>query len=226
MRREKISIPVGNKESVSGLVSMPDTFTPGRDRGFILAHGAGNDMNNPFLGTVADGLASQGILTLRFNFLYKEAGRKAPDPPAKLEMVWLAACDRIMNDPKFSPKELAAGGKSMGGRIASQLAARGRLPADGLIFYGYPLHPAGRPEKLRDDHLYRISIPMLFFSGTRDPLCRLDVLNRVLSQISSVWTLEVVEGGDHSFRILKSSGLDQSRIDDGIVQKTLAWLRS
>ena len=112
----------------------------------------------------------------------------------------------------------------MGGRVASQMAADGLLPVDRLIFLGYPLHPAGDKEKLRDSHLYRIQAPMLFFAGTRDPLCALEKLKDVLHQLKASWQLFVIEGGDHSFHVPKSFHKTEEEIFSQIAQKSLEWL--
>jgi predicted alpha/beta-hydrolase family hydrolase len=112
----------------------------------------------------------------------------------------------------------------MGGRVASQMAAEGILPASGLIFLGYPLHPPGRKEKRRDAHLYEIKMPMLFFAGTRDPLCDLQGLETVLDRLNSPWDLEIIAGGDHSFRLRKSAEVPQQSVYDRILKKTTEWL--
>ncbi|MEJ2363766.1 MAG: hypothetical protein P8017_03640, partial [Deltaproteobacteria bacterium] len=117
------------------------------------------------------------------------------------------------------------GGKSLGGRVASQMVGEGLLPADGLILLGYPLHPPGKKEKVRDSHLYRISIPTLFFAGTRDSLCDLGLLRSVLARLTAPWHLETIEGGDHSFRVPKSAGLTEKEIHQRITEKTNRWLQ-
>ena len=165
----KLFIPVPDRDPVTGKLAVPANFKPGRAPGIILAHGAGNDLENPLLAFLAEGLAQNGVLALRFNFPYKEAGRGAPDKPEVLESTWGAVYSFLSNHPRYRPGSIVAAGKSLGGRIASQAVASGRLPVQGLIFYGYPLHPPGHPEKLRDAHLYALSLPMLFFEGTRDP---------------------------------------------------------
>ena len=124
------------------------------------------------------------------------------------------------------PDTMVAIGKSMGGRVASQMVADGLLPADRLVFLGYPLHPPKRKEKMRDSHLYRIRIPMLFFVGTRDPLCDPARLRSVLSRLKAPGDLETIEGGDHSFRLPESAGTGQQNVYDQILHKTLEWLRS
>ena len=120
---------------------------------------------------------------------------------------------------------LIAAGKSMGGRVASQMTAGKKLPLEGLIFLGYPLHPAGNPSKIRDAHLYQIEMPMLFFAGTKDSLCDMTTLQTVLNKLSATWKLEIIEGGDHSFHVPKSMGIDESSIYERIVKTTTQWIQ-
>ena len=221
---KKVSIPLGQQGQVSAKISVPADFSPGRNPGIILAHGAGNDLENPLLVFLAEGLAREGVLALRFNFPYMEAGRKIPDKPEVLEATWEAAFTFLTGHPSYRPAFVVAAGKSMGGRIASRAAASGRLPVRGLIFYGYPLHPPGHPEKLRDAHLYSLSIPMFFFEGTRDPFCRLDLLRPVLAKIKAPWKLEIIEGGDHSFEVPKSTGRSREAVYQLILDKTVGLI--
>lgn len=224
MKGSHVTLKVSDKERVSGYLAVPDGFVAGQGTGVVIAHGAGNDMTNPLLVAFAEGLTGAGLVTLRFNFPYKEKGRKAPDPASKLYLTWTAAVDFLRNHKDAAPATLVAAGKSMGGRIAAQMAAAGELNADRLVFLGYPLHPPGRTEKLRDAHLYKIRIPMLYFAGTRDALCDLDLLNQVLDRITAPWDLEIIEGGDHSFKVLKSLGISQDEVQKGIIDRTIAWL--
>ena len=169
-------------------------------RGVVLAHGAGGNLHTPFLVDLSKGLAARSIGSLRFNFPYTEARRRVPDPPAKLE-----ACYREIAHlaaQKF-PAGLFLGGKSMGGRIASQIVAQGGdLPEiRGLILLGYPLHPPGRQDKLRDKHLYDIRVPMLFVEGTRDAFADRALLQGVLDRLGDRAETHWIEGGDHSFKV-------------------------
>ena len=223
MRFEKVKIPVGDEMSVSAVVAVPDGFDG--ERGIIFAHGAGNDMNQSMIVFLSEEMAKAGYLTLRFNFPYKEQGRKAPDRPEVLCRTWEAAYQFIHAHPEYRAKQIVAAGKSMGGRISSQMVATGRLPAERLIFLGYPLHPAGKKDKLRDQHLYDIRIPMLFFSGTRDQLCDLDLLENVLSRLTAPWQLEIIEGGDHSFNVPKSALKNSEDVYCGIRNTALNWLK-
>ncbi|MBI5583374.1 MAG: dienelactone hydrolase family protein [Deltaproteobacteria bacterium] len=216
-----VTIPLPPQDAITGKITLPTDFQAGRNPGLILAHGAGNDSENPLLVFLAEGLARSGVLALRFNFPYKEKGRTAPDRPEVLEAAWEAAFHFLTDHPRYRPAWVLAAGKSMGGRLASQAAASGRLPVRGLIFYGYPLHSPGHPEKLRDAHLYALSIPMVFFAGTRDPFCQLDLLKPVLARVSARWHLEIIEGGDHSFEVPKSTGRNREAVYQGILDKTV-----
>lgn len=163
---------------------------------FVLAHGAGRDMEDPLLVGFAEALGAASVSCLRFNFPYRELGRKAPDPEPVLRAAWEAAFERGagLGTPAW------AGGKSLGGRIASMVVADG-LPAAGLVFVGYPLHPPGKPERIRDAHLPSIRVPMLFLQGSKDPFARPDLLEKTLKRLGDRATLHAVEGGDHSFRV-------------------------
>jgi predicted alpha/beta-hydrolase family hydrolase len=188
-RRLRVETPKG---PVSALLSGPE-----RRPILALAHGAGGDMRTAFLDGFADGLPAAGVSCLRFNFPYSEAGRRGPDPEGTLRAAWKAAFDRaaVLGHPIW------VGGKSMGGRIASMMVADGELDAAGLVFVGYPLHPPGRPERIRDAHLGSIDVPMLFLQGTADPFARWDLLEGVIRRLGDRATLHRIEGGDHSFRV-------------------------
>jgi len=224
MQEKSVTIAVDDIEKVSGIVAVPEGFRPGQGTGVVIAHGAGKDMTSPLVVAFAESLAKAGFLTLRFNFPYKEKGKKAPDSPAKLYRTWTAAVDFLRKTDVWAPGMLVAAGKSMGGRIAGQMVAEGALDVDRLVFLGYPLHPPGRKEKLRDAPLYALKIPMLFFAGTRDPLCDLDLFAPVLKKVTAPWELEIIQGGDHSFKVLKSLGVSQEAIQKQIVMKTVSWL--
>jgi predicted alpha/beta-hydrolase family hydrolase len=157
-------------------------------------------MRHPFMTGVADGLAAGRVSVLRFNFPYIDAGRRVPDPPAVLLDTWHAIVREAARRAGGLP--LVVGGKSMGGRIASMLAADQGLafPAKVLVFFGYPLHPPGRPDRLRDAHLPRVRVPMIFIQGSRDALARIDVIEAIVQRLHPLAQLHVVEGGDHSFR--------------------------
>lgn len=224
MKSLDVSIPVSSDESVSGVFHAPQRFAAGRTIAVLVAHGAGNDMHAPLLVHFSAGLCRAGYLSLRFNFPYKERGQKAPDPHEKLVRTWQAAFEFVQNHPQYGTPQIVAAGKSMGGRVASQMTADGHLSPKALVFLGYPLHPPGKKKQLRDAHLYRIQIPMLFFTGTRDALCDLDLLKPVVSRLKAPTVLEVVEGGDHSFMLPKSFNTSEVEICDRILKRTIAWL--
>jgi predicted alpha/beta-hydrolase family hydrolase len=163
-----------------------------------VAHGAGSDMDHPLLVGFTDCLNEAGIASLRFNFPYMEAGRKTPDREPAAIAAWRAVFDATKG--RAGGKRVFASGKSYGGRMASMAAAEG-MPADGLVFLGYPLHPPGKPERLRDAHLDDIHVPMLFLQGTDDPFARRDLLAGVVGRLGRWAVLHEVEGGDHSFRV-------------------------
>jgi predicted alpha/beta-hydrolase family hydrolase len=226
MDTETIRIPVMGGEQVSAVLSLPESNLAPGPVGVILAHGAGNDMNHPLLVSLSQGLAKAGYLSLRFNFLYREKGRKRPDGQNTLEKTWAGVYQFLRDHPRYEPETIVAAGKSMGGRVAAQMVAEGLLPVTHLIFLGYPLHPPGRREKLRDSHFDQIETPMLFFAGTRDSLCDLATLEKVLERLSASWELQIIEGGDHSFRLPKSADRSQEAVYEQILQKTLAWLEA
>ncbi len=218
-----IPIQVNSDQTITSLWSVPKDFTPGQTDAVILAHGAGNDMNHPFMVTYQQGLAQAGLLSITFNFPYKELGRKAPDRPALLLQTWNAVVQALKAHPSLHPRRLFLGGKSMGGRMASLAVAEG-LPCDGLVFLGYPLHPPKQPEKARTDHWPQIGCPSLFIEGTRDSLCDLDLLHQNLSKLKGPSTLMTVEGGDHSFKTPKSLRTDPDTIHLEVIEKIRQWI--
>ena len=220
-----VAIPVSGDDTVSGVLEVPHGFQAGRTVAVVVAHGAGNDMSTPLLVHFSEGLCRAGYLGLRFNFPYMEKGRKAPDPQEKLVRTWQAAFEFVTNHAQFGTPRIVAAGKSMGGRIASQMAADGHISPMALVFLGYPLHPPGKKDQLRDEHLYRIRIPMLFFAGSLDALCDLELLKPVVGRLKASTVLDIVEGGDHSFVLPKSLGVSEAEVYDGILKRTLAWLK-
>jgi predicted alpha/beta-hydrolase family hydrolase len=170
---------------------------------FVCAHGAGGHMADRGMLQTAETLCARGIDVVRFNFLYKEKRLGRPDPMPRLQECVAAVVARAREE--LSPRRLIIGGRSMGGRAASMLAADG-FAADGLLLLAYPLHPAGQPEKLRDAHLPAIAMPVLCVNGTRDALCTRELMERVLERVGTNWQMHWVDGADHSFHVLKSSG--------------------
>jgi predicted alpha/beta-hydrolase family hydrolase len=180
-------------------------------------------MNTPFLSAVQEGLAARGYVSVKFNFPYAEAGRRAPDRAPVLEDCYRHVVAAVRSDPGIAAGHLVIGGKSMGGRMASHLAAQGEAVA-GLLFLGYPLHPPGKEAQLRVAHLPKINVPMLFFAGTRDPLCRLDLLQQTLKQLRAPAALHVIDGGDHSFAVPKRMQRDARGVWEEIVRISAEWL--
>jgi len=223
IRIEERPIVVSPNKTVSSIWAIPDAYGSHRTA-VVVAHGAGNDMSNPFLSYVHERLAERGWLSVKFNFPYKELGRKAPDRPAVLETTWRAVLAELRGDKALAPTRLFLSGKSMGGRIASQVVAAGE-ECDGLIFLGYPLHPAGQPEKLRSQHLAGITAPMFFIEGSRDPLCDLALLERELARLRTDVLVHVIEDGDHSFKLRKHSGRTEAEVWAEIVAVCDSWLR-
>jgi uncharacterized protein len=181
----------------------------GADRAVLLAHGAGADMHAATLAAFADALAEAGVPVMRFNFPYRTAGKRAPDRPAVLAAATREAAAELAARTKLPPERLVLGGRSMGGRYASLAVgdADDPLPALGLLLLGYPLHPAGKPEKLRVEHFPRIGVPALFVSGTRDSLAGADALRAHAAEIAGPVAFHWIESADHGFKPLKSSGL-------------------
>ena len=187
----------------------------------VLAHGAGAGMEHPLLAGFAHAMAEARVAVTRFNFVYVERGKKAPDREPLLRDAWLAAFEDASSSAGDRP--VLAGGKSLGGRIASMCVADG-MAAAGLVFLGYPLHAPGRPSSDRAAHLERIHIPMLFVQGTRDALADLSLLEPVVERLGKRATLERVDGGDHSFKV------PGPKVDPGQVGAVLAgiaapWVR-
>jgi predicted alpha/beta-hydrolase family hydrolase len=187
-----------------------------------MAHGAGAGMRHGFMEQVSDRLNDRGIATLRYQFPYMEQGSRRPDPPGVLHATVRAAIRRGAELMPATP--LLAGGKSLGGRMTSQVMANDALPSvRGLVFLGFPLHRPGQPSTERADHLDRVSVPMLFLQGTRDSLADLGLMRTVCDRIGVRAELHVVEGGDHSFKVLKRSGRTDTAVLDELADATSHW---
>ena len=224
MVNKPTSLEIIGKQAVSAVLSGPDRLDDSNKTGVVIAHGAANDMNNSLIVAVAENLAAAGYITLRFNFPYKDKGKKSPDTEPTLIRTFKAAVAHLLNNQQFPVDRVVAVGKSMGGRIASQMVAADQMVVEALIFLGYPLHAPGRTDKLRDSHLYKIKKRMLFFAGTRDPLCNMEKLREVLDRLPGQHELEIVQDGDHSFKLLKSSPRSVKSVYRQIVDKCLEWL--
>jgi predicted alpha/beta-hydrolase family hydrolase len=213
------TVPVGEHTTTA-------VYEPGADNGarlplFVCAHGAGGNKSDRGMLATANAFRAHGIGTVRFNFLYKERGSGRPDAMPLLMETTAAVVARARQE--LSPERVVIGGRSMGGRAASMLAADG-YAADGLLLLAYPLHPAGQPAKLRDAHLPKIRIPVLAFSGTRDPLCTRELMERALTTVTAPWEMHWIEGADHSFHVLKSSGTNDAAVMDSIAARSAEWL--
>lgn len=195
---------------VSALLERPR----GADALLVLAHGAGAGMRHPFMEAICEQLAARRLATFRYQFPYMEQGRRSPSPRGVLLATVRAAVAAAAKEAGGLP--LLAGGKSMGGRMTSLAASEEPLPGvRGLVFLGFPLHAAGRPSGERGDHLAGVTVPMLFLQGTRDKLAELSLLEPLCRELGRRATLHVVEGGDHSFRVLKRSGRsDDEALDE------------
>ena len=217
----ELSIHVGDTVGrVSGfLLRPPDAWAV-----YVLAHGAGAGMRHRFMESIAAALAERGIATLRYQFPYFEAGSRRPDPPGVLEATVRAAVSAARESAPELP--IVAGGKSLGGRMTSNAMARGPLEgARGLVFLGFPLHPARQPGVARADHLGRVEAPMLFLQGTRDDLADLGLITSVCTGLGERATLHVVEGADHSFAVLKRSGRTDAEVLDELAATITDWVR-
>ena len=190
---------------------------------FVAAHGAGGNMMDRSMAAVAATLRGHGFGVVRFNFLYKEKKSGRPDPMPKLMRTFAAVVDRTRAERGSELNRLVIGGRSMGGRAGSMLAAEG-FAADALLLLAYPLHPPGKPEQLRDAHLPRITMPVLCFSGTRDPFCTPDIMRRVLTTVRTPWEMHWLDGADHSFHVLKSTGRTDAEVLAEVGDVSDRWL--
>jgi uncharacterized protein len=207
--------------SVSALLRVPDNAWAG----YVFAHGAGAGMAHAFMTAFANGLAERGVATLRYQFPYMEQGSKRPDVPAVAHAAVRAAvalaAQRLPGLPLF------AGGKSYGGRMTSQAQALSPLPSvRGLVFVGFPLHPAGKPADERGDHLFEIDRPMLFLQGTRDELAALELLQPLLLRLGERATLALFDDADHSFHVRARSGRTDGQTLDAMLDTLEAWART
>ena len=201
MTERELSIEVPDARTVSAILLRPDDARAL----LVLAHGAGAGMRHAFMDRVAHELAQRAVATLRYQFPYMEAGKKRPDRAPLAHATVRAAVAAGLEEAGDLP--VCAGGKSFGGRMTSGAAAEAPLEGVvGLVFLGFPLHPAGRPATDRAGHLSRLDLPMLFVQGTRDALADLDLLRPLADELGARATLHVVEGADHSFKVLKRSG--------------------
>jgi hypothetical protein len=213
-----LRIPVGD-HTVSALLQ-----TPAHPKAaLVLAHGAGAGMTHPFMQAVADGLATRGIATLRYQFPYMERGSKRTDPPAVAHATVRAAVAEAVRLLPDVP--LFAGGKSFGGRMTSQAQAESPMPdVRGLVFLGFPLHPAGKPSTDRAAHLEQINVPMLFLQGTRDNLALLELLSPMVKKLGERATIAVFEHADHSFHVPAKTGRKDVEVMEELLHTLAQWI--
>ncbi len=225
MEPASVKIRVNEAESVSALIYP----TSKRDRASVtvlLGHGAGANQLSAFMRMFASGLTARGFDAMTFNFLYTEQGRRVPDPKARLESCYRAVIETARKHKKLKANRLVIGGKSMGGRIASQVAADGDEGIGGLVFLGYPLHPPGKPDQLRAEHLKDIRAPMLFVQGLRDAFGTANEIRAIIEKQRLPATLYTVEGGNHSFKVPKTLRRPQQEIYETIIDEVAQWART
>jgi predicted alpha/beta-hydrolase family hydrolase len=191
----------------------------------ILAHGAGAGQGSPFMVRTAEGFASRGVTVVTFDFPYMAAKRKVPDAASVLERAWHDRIASVREELPGPGLPLFIGGKSMGGRIASQVAAQRLHELAGLLFLGYPLHPPGKPQQRRDAHLPLIREPMLFVQGERDAFGTADEIRELLPRLNGGASVHVIAGGDHSYRVPGRSGRTQIDVLAEVIDAAASWMR-
>ena len=219
----RLTVNLSEAESVTALL-YPAAKKNRAGVTIILGHGAGADQLSGFMRMAAEGLAARGLDAMTFNFLYKEKKRGAPDPKAKLEACYRAVIEAARKQKQLKDNQLVIGGKSMGGRIASQVAAEDSEGIAGLVYLGYPLHPPGRLDKLRDEHLPNIKSPMLFVQGARDAFGTEDEIKAIIKKHRLKADLYVVASGDHSFKVPKSVK-PQPQVYEEVMDEVARWCR-
>ena len=222
---EKLIVEVNDKEAVTALF-YPAAKKNRAELTIVLGHGAGASQNSDFMRLFANGLAARGFDVMTFNFSYMEQGRSVPDQKAKLEACFRAVIEAALKHKKLKKNRLVVGGKSMGGRIASQVVAGEDISeVAGLVFLGYPLHPPGNPAKLRVEHLGQIRKPMLFVQGTRDSLGRPEEIQPFIKNLRPAGKIYAIEGGNHSFKAPKKFGLTQEQVYEAAMDEIDRWAR-
>jgi hypothetical protein len=217
---QKLKIAIGDA-SVSALLTKPSRA----HACFVFAHGAGAGMTHPFMADVDAGLVDRGIATLRYQFPYMEKGGKRPDPPALAQACIRAAVTEAARACGGLP--LIAGGKSFGGRMTSQAQAKLALAGvRGLAFFGFPLHPVGKPSSDRAGHLSEVRVPMLFLQGTNDKLAELLLLKPVVEHLGARATLHLIDGADHSFHVPARSGRNDREVMVELLDTFAMWIKT
>ena len=218
----KTKIPVrGDEGNELGEVSA--SVAPSKESRItvVLAHGAGGTMDSASIVSLQSRLASGGITAVRFNFLYSEKGKKSPDRQPVLVACWRSVADWVKKE--LAPRCLVLAGRSMGGRMASYMVAEGYL-CNGLVLLAYPLHPPGRPDRQRREHLATIEVPMLFVSGTRDNFACLDFLEPLVMELGA--QLHLIDGGDHGFKVPKKLGTTAKDVEEDVASTVLGFIES
>ena len=227
---EELTVKVNERESVTAMIyQAAKKIRTGLTA--VLGHGAGADQASGFMRMFAKGLAARGLDVMTFNFVYMEQGRSVPDQKPKLEACFRAVIEAALNHKKLKDNRLVVGGKSMGGRIASQVIAAAEKASfnnevAGLVFLGYPLHPPGQNAKLRVEHLEQVGKPMLFVQGTRDALGTPEEIHPYVKDLRPAAKIYPIEGGDHSFKAPKKFGMPQERIYEAAMDEIAGWVRS
>ena len=218
-RQEEIRIELPGGDSVSGLLDIPDRPLAA----FVFAHGAGAGMHHRFMNDFAVALCARGIAVLRYQFPFIEKGSKRPDAPKTAQIAVRAAVERM--SAELPGVRLFAGGKSFGGRMTSQAQSIEALPhVEGLVFVGFPLHPAKQRSIERAQHLDAVACPMLFLQGTRDDLADLDLLRPVVAELGESVTLVIVDDADHAFHVRVSSGTNDRAVLEAMADETVEWM--
>jgi predicted alpha/beta-hydrolase family hydrolase len=227
---EQLTVRVNENEEVTALL-YPAAKKNRAGLTVVLGHGAGANQTSGFMRMFAKGLAARGLDVMTFNFVYMEQGRSVPDQKPKLEACFRAVIEAALKHKKLKNNRLVVGGKSMGGRIASQVVAAEEKQAfiddvAGLVFLGYPLHPPGQSTKLRVEHLEHVRKPMLFVQGTRDALGTPEEIDPHIKNLRPVAKIYPIEGGDHSFKAPKKFGSPQEQIYENAMNEIDRWSRS
>jgi predicted alpha/beta-hydrolase family hydrolase len=220
MAPQNVTITLEDSQRVSGLLQAPANALAC----YVMAHGAGAGMRHTFMAAIADGLAERGVATLRYQFPYMEQGSKRPDAPKVAHATVRAALEEASRLVPGLP--LFAGGKSFGGRMTSQAQAAAALPGvRGLVFLGFPLHPAGKPSDERAKHLFDVQIPMLFLQGTRDELADLELLEPLYKQLGPRATLKLFNEADHSFHVPARTGRKDADVRSELLDAMVEWMK-
>ena len=216
---EELRITIDGEAEVGGLLTRPASPVAA----YVFGHGAGAGMAHHFMADAAAGLAAHGVATLRYNFPYMEKGSRRPDVPKVAQACVRAAVAEAAK--RLAGLPLFAGGKSFGGRMSSQAQAAQPLPGvKGLVFFGFPLHPAGEPSIERAKHLAMVELPMLFLQGTRDELADLDLIRSVTERLGEKATLKTFEDADHSFHVRAKSGWNDAQVMAALTEAAARWM--